>query len=409
DGLLLQQNDVEPGVGQEVGAGAVGGACAYHQADAGLDVVLREQESVGSGASTHATGSLSLLSTDFRTPEALRFGIASYHLTRDLVPVLEDLSGMHVLYQRRPSLRLALDEDEEQMIREAMLWQQDLVPLEWIGPDEVRRLEPRLSPAVRGAVYEDESAQLDSARLTRAYVAAAERRGARLLLREATGLLRDGDRVTGVRHRTGEIGAGAVVLAMGPWAALASPWLGFDVPVRPLKGERLLLQFSGRPLGVLISTPKRGHMISRLDGLLSVGSTAGRDFDVKEQYLVDQTGERGFDVRPTEDALMELLGRAVEVLPAVEEARVAQHLAGVRPLAPDRLPLIGVVPGWTGVYLATGHGTKGIHLAAVTSRIIADLITHRRSDLDVDLAVVDPARFAGRAVAPEAGPHALDD
>lgn len=392
-----------------VGAGAVGGACAYLLADAGRDVVLLEQESVGSGASTHATGSLSLLSTDFRTPEALRFGIASYNLTRDLVPVLEDLSGINLLYQRRPSLRLALDEDEEQMIREAMRWQQDLVPLAWIGPEEVRRLEPRLSPAVRGAVYEDESAQLDSARLTRAYVAAAERRGARLLLRQATGLLRDGERVTGVRHRTGDIGAGAVVLAMGPWAALASPWLGFDVPVRPLKGERLLLQFAGRPLGVLISTPKRGHMISRLDGLLSVGSTAGRDFDVKEQYLVDQTGERGFDVRPTEDALIELLQRAVEVLPAVEEARVAQHLAGVRPLSPDRLPLIGAVPGWRGVYLATGHGTKGIHLAAVTGRIIADIVSDQSSALDVDLAVVDPARFVGRAVAAEAGPHALDD
>lgn len=392
-----------------VGAGAVGGACAYLLADAGIDVVLLEQESVGSGASTHATGSLSLLSTDFRTPEALRFGIASYHLTRDLVPVLEDLSGINLLYQRRPSLRLALDEDEEQMIREAMRWQQDLVPLAWIGPEEVQRLEPRLSPEVRGAVYEDESAQLDSARLTRAYVAAAERRGARLLLRQATGLLCDGDRVTGVRHRTGEVGAGAVVLAMGPWAALASPWLSFDVPVRPLKGERLLLQFSGRPLGVLISTPKRGHMISRLDGLLSVGSTAGRDFDVKERYLVDQTGERGFDVRPTEDALMELLQRAVEVLPAVEEARVAQHLAGVRPLAPDRVPLIGAVPGWRGIYLATGHGTKGIHLAAVTGRIIADIMSDQPNALDVDLAVVDPARFAGRAVAGEAGPHALDD
>ena len=49
---------------------------------------------------------------------------------------------------------------------------------------------------------------------------------------------------------------------------------------------------------------------------------------------------------------------------------------GVRPLSADRMPLIGPVPTIDGVFLATGHGTKGIHLAPVTAEIVAGLVLH---------------------------------
>jgi D-amino-acid dehydrogenase len=71
-------------------------------------------------------------------------------------------------------------------------------------------------------------------------------------------------------------------------------------------------------------------------------------------------------------------------------------LAGYRPLSPDRLPLIGPVPGVEGAYLATGHGTKGIHLATGTARLIADLILGRDREADIPLAPFDPARFGAR-------------
>ena len=386
-----------------VGAGAVGSACAYFLAGAGLSVLLLDQEGIASGASTHATGSFSLLASDFKTEPHLRLGIESYRLARDIMPSLEEESGLKVLYQRRPSLRLALEDAEESLIRSSLEWQGKLLQAKWIDGDEVRRLEPRLSPEIRGAAYEDESAQLDSARFTRALATAAERRGAHVVLRQANGLVRDSARVTGVRHGSGTISAGAVVLAMGPWAATGSAWLDFDIPVKPLKGERLLLQFDAPPLPVLLSSPKRGHMISRLDGLLSVGSTAGRDFDDQERYL-----REGFDIRPTDAALEELIERAIEVLPDVVNASVAQHLAGVRPLTPDRQPLIGPVPGYEGIHLATGHGTKGIHLALVTGRIIADLLTHGSTDLSVPLEAFSPGRFMN-AVSADSGPHATDD
>jgi D-amino-acid dehydrogenase len=84
----------------------------------------------------------------------------------------------------------------------------------------------------------------------------------------------------------------------------------------------------------------------------------------------------------------------------------------VRPLSPDRRPLIGSVPGCPGAYLATGHGTKGIHLAPVTGRLIADLITRGRTDLPVSLEAFSPGRFDGQTGQTggfEASPQITDD
>ena len=207
---------------------------------------------------------------------------------------------MDLLYQRRPSLRLALDDEEADLIKSMMVWQQPHVKMRWIDAGEVRSIEPRLSPSVVGAVYEDESAQLDSYRLNLALGRGAELKGADILYREVTGLVTSGSRVTGVRTASEEVHCDTVVVAAGTWSRAFTPWLGFPVPVRPLKGERLLLNYPGDPLPVLISSPKRGHMISRMDGFTSVGSTGGRDYDRRDLFAGEE-----FDRRPTSSARME--------------------------------------------------------------------------------------------------------
>ena len=224
---------------------------------------------------------------------------------------------MDLLYQRRPSLRLALDDDEADLIKELMVWQEPHVKMRWIDPPEVQSIEPRLSPSIIGAVYEDESAQLDSYRFNLALARGSELKGARILHREVTGLITN---VAPAYHRRPDplrrrALPDAVVVAAGTWSRAFTPWLGFPVPIRPMKGERLLLNYPGDPLPVLISSPKRGHMISRTDGLTSVGSTGGRDYDQRDLFAGEE-----FDRQPTESARLELLQRAIDVLPDLERA-----------------------------------------------------------------------------------------
>ena len=372
-----------------IGAGVVGCSVAYYLAREGVNVTVLEREAIGSGASAHATGSLGLLGAEFSPGPSFDLARASYAEFKRLVPELEDATGMDLLYQLRPSLRLALDDGEADLIRRSMAWQQPHVGMRWIDAQDVHAIEPRLGPSIVGAVYEDESAQLDSYRLNLALARGAELMGTGILHREVTGLLKSGETVSGVRTASEDIQCGAVVVAAGTWSRAFTSWLDFPVPVRPMKGERLLLSYPGEPLAALISSPRRGHMISRMDGFTSVGSTGGRDYDRRELFLGEE-----FDRRPTETARLELLQRAVDVFPDLERAELVQQLAGSRPLSPDGRPIIGPVPGMENVLLATGHATKGIHLGPATGRIIDDYIRSGATRVVSDMAEFLPDRFA---------------
>ncbi|MCE2458664.1 MAG: FAD-dependent oxidoreductase [Dehalococcoidia bacterium] len=372
-----------------IGAGVVGCSVAYYLAREGVSVTVLEREAIGSGASAHATGSLSLLGAEFTPGPSFQLARASFSEFEQIVPELESATGMDLLYQRRPSLRLALDDEEADLIKGMMVWQEPHVKMRWIDTQEVHSIEPRLSPSVVGAVYEDETAQLDSYRLNLALGGGAELKGADIIYREVTGLVTSGSTVSGVRTASADIHCDTVVIAAGTWSRAFTPWLGFPVPVRPLKGERLLLSYPGDPLPVLISSPKRGHMISRMDGFTSVGSTGGRDYDQRLLFAGEE-----FDRQPTASARMELLQRAIDVLPDLERAELVQQLAGSRPLSPDGNPIIGPVPGWEGVLLATGHTTKGIHLGPITGLVIADYVCRGSTQVVSDMAEFLPNRFA---------------
>ena len=373
-----------------IGAGVIGCSVAYYLAREGIKVALLERESFGSGSSAHATGFISLLGTEFTPGPSFQFGLESYREFPSLVAELEDSTGMDLLYQRRPSLRLALEESEEQLIKDLMTWQQEHVAMRWISSDDVHELEPRLTPSLIGAVYEDESAQLDSYRLNLALAAGAEKKGTQTINRNVTGLLSEKNRITGVQTEQGDISCGAVVVAAGLWSPPFQRDLDFPIPVGALKGERLLLKYDGDPLQVLISSPKRGHMISRLDGFLSVGSTGGRDYDQDQLY-------QGADMDrvPTETARVEIMQRAIDVFPDLENAALFEQLAGSRPLSPDRIPIIGPVPGKEGVVLATGHTTKGIHLGPSTAKAVTQYIQGGCKQVPSSMELFLPDRFAG--------------
>jgi len=372
-----------------IGAGVVGCSVGYYLARRGVKVMILEKEAMGSGASAHATGFLSLLGAEFSPGPSFEMGIASYNEFDHLADDLEQLTGIDLLFQRRPSLRLALSDDEANLIQEMMVWQQEKINMHWIDGDDVRRIEPRLSQSVIGGVYEDESIQLDSYRLNLALGQGAESLGASLVQREVVGLISEGKRITGVSTVSGDVYADTVIIAAGTWSRVFSSSLDFPIPVIPMKGERLQLRFQGDPLEVLISSPKRGHMISRMDGLLSVGSTGGRDYDERELF-----GGEEFDRKPSQSARLELLQRAIDVFPGLEDAELVEQLAGSRPLSPDTKPIIGPVPGWDGVLIATGHTTKGIHLGPITGRMISEWYLDGKCHCISDVDLFLPDRFS---------------
>jgi glycine oxidase len=380
-----------------VGAGVVGTSIAHLLAKAGQRVVILERDSVGAGSSGHGHGVVSLIGKDFRPGPHFALGWRSAQLFPGYAAELLEDSGLDPMYHRLPGLSLAITEEEERIFREQFELHRHELELRWVDGEECRRIEPRISPHAIGAVLY-EHGQVDGYRMSLAGARAVELLGGELKLRRVTGLAREGDRVVAVEHTGGRVACETVVLAGGAWISEAEAWTGWPIPVRPLHGEVLNVRLPGPPLRAFILTARHGPLLQRKDGILLVGSIGGvtmSGMDVEARHVFDPWDPTPpvFDLAPNDENAHLMIERAMAVMPALAEATLVGHLAGVRPLAADRMPLIGPVPGLRGAILATGHGTKGIHLAPVTAHMVRELVLQGHSLEGIPAEAFMPDRF----------------
>jgi glycine/D-amino acid oxidase-like deaminating enzyme len=220
---------------------------------------------------------------------------------------------------------------------------------------------------------------------------AAIARGARLQIGGVTGLARsdDGSRVTGAFVDGGLIEGDAVVIAMGPWSAVASHWLPLTM-VYGLKGHSVILRnpipVSPHALFVeceaedgAVDTPE---VFPRPDGTTYVCGLSS------EAALPKDPAE----VVPYPGACERLRTMAATFAPVLAEAEILAAQACYRPVARDGLPLIGRPPGSDAIYVATGHSVWGMLNAPATGEALAELIVDGATRT-VDLAAFDPARL----------------
>jgi glycine oxidase len=122
---------------------------------------------------------------------------------------------------------------------------------------------------------------------------------------------------------------------------------------------------------------KRGYVTPRANGLVFAGATVE---------------EAGFRTRTTKSGLASVRRGAFELVPQLRQAKEHFTWAGLRPGSPDGLPIMGALPGWDNVTVATGHFRNGILLAPITAEAIAELVATGRSA--IDLAPFSVTRFA---------------
>ena len=136
-----------------------------------------------------------------------------------------------------------------------------------------------------------------------------------------------------------------------------------------------MIRVSGPPLVSSLSLTGF-YSISELkhDGLIHVGGTHE---------------EAGFDDQPTEEGRDYIMSGMLTMVPSLVKAELVRPTACLRPLSVDEMPIIGEVPGWDNVYLATGHGTEGISLSTVTARIMTDLIVKGQTSISIEPFALD--------------------
>ena len=166
-----------------------------------------------------------------------------------------------------------------------------------------------------------------------------------------------GEKVAAVRTNSGSITADKVVIACGAWSQNIAARLGFNLPIKPIRGQIVLLN-CGQPILSRLVNAGRRYLVSRDDGRVLVGSTQE---DV------------GFDRRNTAEAVSDFLQFATRLVPQLQAADMERCWTGFRPRGVDDLPYLGPAPGLENVFLATGHFRAGLAIHR-----------HRRSDQPLD-------------------------
>ena len=365
-----------------VGGGIVGCATAYFLAKEGVKVTVIERGALGDCASGYSAGLLNPLDGHGIPGPLEPLAQESFRMHLHLAEEIEAETGVDPQYSILSSIWVAFNDAEADEFKGLYQIAQRLegFPARWLDVPALRALEPRVSPKVITAMCVEGMGQVDSYHYTLALAQAAERHGAVIRHDTVRELTRSNGGVSGVLLAGEELTCGKVVLAMGPWSGQAENWLGVRIPISPLKGQILRLELGGPSLRYAFYFSGGGYVSSKPDGLIWAGTTEERV---------------GYNDRPTPEARESILKGAMKILPCLSEARLALQTACLRPLSEDGLPIIGEVPGWNGVFMATGAGRKGILLAPAMAKATAELVTEGRTGLPIDPFSL--GRFAGSA------------
>ena len=352
-----------------VGGGVIGLLSAWNLARAGWRVTLLERQRLGEESSWAGGGIVSPLYPWRYGHSVAALAAYSQGSYANLCRQLSEATGIDPELYETGLYWLDLEDEEV-----ALHWaEREHQPLRKVSLDTMREHVPCFGEGYRSAVYMPGIANVRNPRLLKAL-----QKVSGISLHEHSvvqRLLVEDGRVCGVRTVQGDYRAERVLLAAGAWSGQLLASLGLELPVAPVKGQMILYKCAEDFLPAMVLAKGR-YAIPRKDGHILVGSTL--------EHV-------GFDKTPTEGALKSLKASAEELLPALADAEVVGHWAGLRPGSPDGIPFIGEVPQYPGLWLNCGHYRNGLVLAPASCELLKNLMLG-------EAPIVDPTPYspAGR-------------
>lgn len=357
------------------GAGLIGGTIAFELARAGLHVALFDRQQPGEGSSWAAAGILSPAPENAGMISTVPLGRASLQLYPEFVATVEEISGQTVGYRARGTLEALFSTDAQEQLSTIIALHHGLgLKAEPVSAEDAREMEPALNPELEAAVFRPDEACVDNRALTKAVLTAAERSGVKTFAASSVqSIVKDGGRCAGLLVDGEKVQSRWAVIAAGCCSAEIEGAAHY-APVRPAKGQMIALRAEGFSIERVLWSD-HVYLVPRNDRRILAGATV--------EYV-------GFEKKVTLGGLEKILTAALQLAPALADAQVAETWAGLRPDAPDHLPIIGPTD-LDGLLIATGHFRSGILLAPITAQLIREWITTQ--NVSQDWARFSPMRF----------------
>jgi glycine/D-amino acid oxidase-like deaminating enzyme len=357
-----------------IGGGIVGVSAAAHLATTGRRVVLIERTEIAAGASGRNSGVVQhpfdpvLVDLHLETLALYRGleGVAIPPAPVGLLLVTHDVDGARRLTAERSATHPQLRPS-------------------FVPPEQMGSLEPSIAPGV-AACRLDIGYPVAPAAATHGYAAWARSLGVEIRVGAGAGLWRERDRAAGVELASGErIAAADVLVAAGPWTPTIVDPSGAWRPIVANWGVVVPIELGDGPQ----------HVMEEAEISIEPGTEAddmGIAFSLVTADGISSLGSTFLDEEPNTDALVPVLvERGATFVPSIATAVPGRARRCARPLSIDGRPLVGRVPGPSGLWVAAGHGPWGISIGPASGRLVADLVDGR---VAAPPPALDPARFA---------------
>lgn len=385
-----------------IGGGIAGVSAAFHLAQEGHDVALVERGEIASEASGVNAGGVGALGWG-NVPNL------ESHLTMGSLQIFRTLQldmGYDIEFRASGGLQVIQTGEQYDYARERVQsLRSNGYTAELLSISEARSIEPGLNPELPGAMYFPLRGQADPQKATRAFAAAAQSAGARVLTgREVSEISQASDGMFTVVAGGEGFRAQRLVLAAGAWCRPLGAMLSVDIPVVPVRGQ----MWATQPL-----PPRVFHSISGVESYSHWSVSPGNDAETPPEltHIGSRRVTRHLYGRQTRDGEIifggdrELVGydktveaggveanfaHTVEILPFLGELAISRRWSGLMPFSLDGRPIIGGIPQVDGLYVVSGLASSGFGRGPMAGKLIADHI-HTGHPPTV-LSESDPAR-----------------
>ncbi|WP_175986722.1 FAD-binding oxidoreductase [Bacillus sp. Marseille-Q1617] len=354
-----------------IGAGILGASTAYHLSKKGARVTIIDRQEPGQ-ATDAAAGIVCPWLSQRRNKIWYRLvkGGAKYY--PELIKELEALGETETGYHRAGAISLHTDEQKlDKMIERAMKRREDapeMGNITKLTAAETKERFPLLADNF-ASVHVSGAARVDGRALRNALIRAAEKNGADFRYGDAK-MVVEKDTVTGVTLGEEVIQADTVIVTAGVWAKEVFKEAGIDFQVSSQKAQILHLEVPQADSShwPVVIPPGSQYLLGFPGGKVVAGAT--------------HEDEAGFDCRVTAGGVYEVLHKAIEVAPGIENSTVAETRVGFRPFTPGFLPVFGAVPGMDGAFTANGLGASGLTAGPYLGSELAKLVMGEETELD---------------------------
>ncbi|MEH1999699.1 MAG: FAD-dependent oxidoreductase [Nostoc sp.] len=388
-----------------IGCGVVGAAIAYELSQVkGLKITVCDRQPPAQASTGAALGVLMGAISQKIKGKAWQMRQTSIQRYETLIPELEALTGRKIPFNRQGILMLLPDSSPsvegisawENLveIRHSQGWH-----LEIWDTAKLKNICPQVNhEKITGAVYSPQDRQLDPVALTLALVEAAQQNGVTFkfgvaVLDAQTSLPESSPQFCEQLETTeGKIAADWFVIAAGLGSTPLTAKLNQMVDIRPVLGQALQMRVGhrlGNPDFQPAITGNDVHIVPVGGGDYWVGATVEFPSNANEssplrifpplslarlpqkKELANAEGE----IPPNKELLESVREQAIAFCPELATARILGTWSGLRPRPEGRpAPVIGKLPGFSNVLLATGHYRNGVLLAPATAYAIREMI-----------------------------------